>query len=70
MALKQPKIMYIFQLMCVSSGGTAKASTQFQNQFDAVDSETALARMRVGYISDGYVQLTGPIVVAKTDTNR
>jgi hypothetical protein len=36
-ALKVPKIMYIFQLMLHSRGGTAKARMQFQVQFDAAN---------------------------------
>lgn len=42
----------------------------FQNQFDAVDSETALARTLLGNISAGYVQDVGPQVVANVATNR
>lgn len=53
-----------------SKGGTAKASTQFQNQFVAVVKLTALARILLGKISAGYVQLTGPQVVAKVATNK
>lgn len=53
--------MYIFQLIFQSSGGTPNASAIFQVQFDAVASETALARTLAGKISDGYVQDTGPI---------
>lgn len=34
-------------------GGTANAKTQFQNQFVAVDNETAFALILLGYISDG-----------------
>ncbi len=36
-----------------SSGGTAKASTMFQNQLDDVASDTALARNLDGKISAG-----------------
>ncbi len=53
-----------------SKGGTAKASTQFQNQFEAVAKDTAFARILVGKISDGYVQEVGPHVVAKVQTKR
>jgi hypothetical protein len=42
----------------------------FQNQLDAVDSDTALARILLGKISAGYVHDTGPQVVAKVATNR
>ena len=45
-----------------SSGGTAKASTMLQNQLVAVDSDTALARIRDGKISAGYVHEQGPHV--------
>ena len=51
--LKVAKIMYIFQLMFQRSGGTAKARTQFQNQFEAVARETALARILLGKIYIG-----------------
>jgi len=51
--LKVANIMYIFQLIFHSKGGTANASTQFQNQFDAVAKDTAFARILVGKISDG-----------------
>lgn len=67
--LKVAKIIYIFQFlqdcqhvdedkkraiyMFQRRGGTAKARTQFQNQFDAVARETALARILVGKISAG-----------------
>ena len=37
-----------FVLLFVSKGGTANARTQFQNQFDAVDKDTAFARIFVG----------------------
>lgn len=70
MALKVPKIMYIFQLMDDSRGGTANARIQFQSQFDAVARETAFARIFSGKISDGYVQETGPQVVANVATKR
>jgi hypothetical protein len=53
MPLKVAKIMYIFQLMLLSRGGTMYARMQFQNQLLAVASETALARTLVGKISDG-----------------
>lgn len=52
------------------SGGTAKASTQFHAQFDAVARDTALARIWDGKISAGYVQEVGPQVVAKLATKR
>jgi len=58
--LRAAKIMYIFQLISHINGGTAKARAQFHAQFDAVASETALARIAEGYISAGYVQLEGP----------
>jgi len=51
-------------------GGTAKASTMLQNQFVAVESETALALILLGKISAGYVQDVGPHVVAKVATNK
>lgn len=62
--------LHIFQLMFQRSGGTAKARTQFQNQFEAVARETALALIFVGNISEGYVQDVGPQVVAKLQTKR
>jgi hypothetical protein len=60
------RITYMFQ----SKGGTAKARTQFQNQLDAVASDTALARIFEGKISDGYVHEVGPQVVANVQTKR
>lgn len=53
--LNVPKIMYIFQLMFQSSGGTPKARMQFQSQLEAVERETAFARTLAGKISEGYV---------------
>jgi hypothetical protein len=35
-------------LLLVRRGGTAKARTQFQNQLDAVERDTAFARILVG----------------------
>ena len=49
-------------------GGTAKASTAFQNQVVAVVRETALARTRLGKISAVYVHDVGPHVVANVAT--
>jgi porphobilinogen deaminase len=40
--------MYIFQLIDQSKVGTKSARRQFQIQFDAVASETALARTFAG----------------------
>ena len=68
--LSAAKIMYIFQLMLRRSGGTANARPQFQAQFDAVDSETALARTLFGKTSAGSVHETGPQDMAKVATNR
>ena len=42
--LKAPKRKYMRQLMVHSNGGTAKARTQFQAQFEAVARDTAFAR--------------------------
>lgn len=42
----------------------------FQNQLEAVASDTALARILLGKISAGYVQDVGPQVVAKVATKR
>ena len=50
--LKVPKIIYIFQLILHNNGGTAKPMAQFHIQFEAVVSETALARMPEGNISE------------------
>jgi hypothetical protein len=69
-ALKVPKIMYIFQLIDQSRGGTAKARMQFHVQLLAVARETAFARTLAGKISEGYVQDVGPQVVAKVATKR
>jgi hypothetical protein len=41
-------IMYIFQLILQRRGGTKSANRQFQVQFEAVASETALARTLAG----------------------
>lgn len=60
------KGIYIFH----KRGGTANANTQFQNQLLAVAKLTAFARILFGKISAGYVQLVGPHVVAKVQTNR
>lgn len=68
--LKVAKIMYIFQLMFHSSGGTPNARMQFQSQLAAVARETALARTLTGKISEGYVHEVGPQVVAKLATKR
>ena len=46
-------------------GGTAHASAKLKSQLAEVESETALARTFIGKISAGYVQETGPIVIAK-----
>jgi hypothetical protein len=45
--------LHIFQLIFHNKGGTANARIQFQNQLEAVASETALARILVGKISEG-----------------
>jgi hypothetical protein len=62
--------MYIRQLILQRRGGTAKARMQFHVQLAAVARDTALARTLAGNISDGYVQLVGPQVVAKEATKR
>jgi hypothetical protein len=51
--LKVPKIMYIFQLMLQSRGGTANARIQLKVQLVAVAKLTAFARTFAGKISDG-----------------
>lgn len=58
--LNEANIIYIRQLMFHIRGGTAKARAQFQPQFEAVASETALARIWDGKISAGYVHDVGP----------
>jgi len=45
--------LHIFQLIFQRRGGTANARTQFQNQLEAVASDTALALIFVGKISEG-----------------
>jgi hypothetical protein len=56
--------------MWVNIGGAAHASAKLNNQFVAVESETALERTRMGKISAGYVQDAGPIVMAKEETKQ
>ena len=62
--------MYIFQLIVLRRGGTAKAKTQFQAQLEAVERDTAMARTLLGKTSAGIVQETGPQEIAKVATKR
>lgn len=53
-----------------SAAAISSLSRRPAHQFIAVETDTALARTRMGKISAGYVQDTGPIVMAKLQTKR
>ena len=68
--LNVPKMKYVLYAMEDRPGGTAHASAKLKSQLAAVETATAFARTRMGKISAGYVQETGPIVTAKEQTKR
>lgn len=61
---------YVLYAIVDSPGGTAQASAKLNSQHELVLTLTAFARTLIGKISAGYVQLTGPIVIANEHTNK